>query len=269
MNLFSRSLPNRSLRFAAVAVSLLVAPAMLKAQTQVDPPLQHKMDPAKQKSGTAPNPGSTAAGPDRSSAYYHYGLAHLYEEMAVNSGRPDYATQAIEEYKLALNSDPNSVLLQDGLAQLYFRLGRVQDAVSAAKEQVKRNPDDVDAHTLLGQVYVRTLSDIQGPQSQQTLTDAIAEYETIVKLKPADIEPKLLLGELYAANHQSDKAEAEFKEAQKIDSNSEEVVLSMAKLYSDEGDLQRAAAVLSGVPPAGRPLRLREEYACWGRATTG
>ena len=197
--------------------------------------------------------------PDRSSAYYHYGLAHLYEQMAVDGGRPDYATQAIEEYKLALNADPNSTLLQNGLAELYFRLGRVQDAVNAAKDQIKRNPNDVEAHTLLGQVYVRSLGDMTGPQSQQTLAQAIAEYETIARLKPNDIEAKLLLGELYAANHESPKAEAEFKEAQKIDSNSEEVVLSMAKLYNDEGDLQRAAGVLAGIPQDDRSAR--EEYA--------
>ena len=42
-----------------------------------------------------------SATPDLASAYYHYGLAHLYEDMAVNAGRSDYATQAVEQYKLA------------------------------------------------------------------------------------------------------------------------------------------------------------------------
>jgi tetratricopeptide (TPR) repeat protein len=244
--------------FAAV---LLAAPLALQAQTKapsqpVDPPMRRKLPPQTSKAT-----GSTAATnePDRSGAYYHYGLAHLYEQMAVDAGRPDYATQAIEEYKLALNADPNSTLLQNGLAELYFRLGRIQDAVNAAKDQIKRNPNDVEAHTLLGQVYVRSLGDMTGPQSQQTLAQAIAEYETIARLKPNDIEAKLLLGELYAANHESPKAEAEFKEAQKIDSNSEEVVLSMAKLYNDEGDLQRAAGVLAGIPQDDRSAR--EEYA--------
>ena len=45
----------------------------------------------------------TAAVPDRAASYYHYGLAHLYEDMAVNAGRSDYATQAVEQYKLALD----------------------------------------------------------------------------------------------------------------------------------------------------------------------
>ena len=35
---------------------------------------------------------------------------------------------AIEEYKTALNADPNSSELNDELADLYFRTGQVRDA---------------------------------------------------------------------------------------------------------------------------------------------
>src|SRR5215813_2118076 len=73
----------------------------------------------------APASGASGGTVDRAAAYYHYGLAHMYEEMAVNAGRPDYATQAVEEYKLALDADPNSTQLQDGLAELYFKIGRI------------------------------------------------------------------------------------------------------------------------------------------------
>ena len=208
---------------------------------------------------TPPAAGQGNADVDRSSAYYHYGLAHLYEEMAVNAGRPDYATQAVEEYKLALNADPNSVLLQDGLADLYFKIGRIKDAVTAAQEQVKRHPDDVEAHMLLGQVYLRSLGDMQGQQSSEMLQLAIAEYETIARLKPNDLETKLLLGQLYALNHDSAKAEAVFKDAQKIDADSEEVVLNMARLYAQTGEAQRAADTLAAVPEDDRTARIEFE----------
>jgi tetratricopeptide (TPR) repeat protein len=203
---------------------------------------------------TPPSAGQTDS--DRSGAYYHYGLAHLYEEMAVNAGRPDYATQAVEEYKRALDADPKSLLLQDGLADLYFKIGRIKDAVSAAQDQVKRNPDDIAAHTLLGQVYLRSLGDMQGAQSGEMLQRAIGEYETIARLKPNDLESKLLLGQLYALNHDSAKAEAQFKDAQKIDADSEDVVLNMARLYGENGDLQRAVDTLSAVPVEDRTARI-------------
>lgn len=199
---------------------------------------------------------ATPTQPDHAASYYHYGLAKIYEDQAVANGRQDLATQAIEQYKLALDADPDSRILQDGLANLYFRLGRIREAVSAAQEQIGRHPDDVDAHILLGHVYLRSLGDGQGPQSNEMLQAAIKEYETIVKLKPGDVESHLLLGQLYGLAHDSVKAEAEFKAAQKIDPNSEEVVLSMARLYSEEGDLNRAAKVIESVPSDDRTGRM-------------
>ena len=234
----------RSFTLFCVAGVLLVSPALLAAQSAKPTP-------------PAATPAASSPGePDRSSAYYHYGLAHLYEEMAVSAGRPDYATQAVEEYKLALNADPNSAVLQDGLAELYFRIGRVQDAINTAKEQIKRNPNDAEAHTLLGQIYVRSLGDMHGQQSSQVLQLAIAEYETIAKLKPTDVEPKLLLGQLYALSQDSAKAEAQFKAAQNLDANSEDAVLNMARLYSEQGNLNQAAQAIAAIPQQDRTTRM-------------
>jgi len=243
MTLLSRALPFRLLRLTPVVALLTpVAALLLGAHLALAAP--------------PPTSNPQPAAPDRSGAYYHYGLAHYYEDMAINAGRPDYATQAVEEYKLALNADPDSALLQNGLADLYFKIGRIKEAVSAAQDQIKNNPDDIDAHTLLGKVYLRSLGDAQGAPSADILRLAIVEYETISRLKPGDIETTLLLGQLYALNHDSTKAEAAFKDAQKIDANSEEVVLNMARLYGEEGDPQRAAEALEGVPVDDRSPRI-------------
>lgn len=208
---------------------------------------------------TAPASAQTStAAPtvDHAASYYHYGLAKIYENQAVASGRQDVATQAIEQYKLALDADPTSRVLQDGIANLYFRLGRIREAVSAAQDQIAKHPDDVDAHVLLGRVYLKTLGDGQGPQAAQILQAAIKEYETIVQLKPDDLENRLLLGQLYGLNHDSAKAEEQFKAAQKIDGTNEEVVLSIARQYSEQGDFDRAAKVIADVPADDRTGRM-------------
>ena len=80
-----------------------------------------------------------------------------------------------------------------------------------------------------------------------------------LQLKPDDVETQLLLGQLYGLNHDSAKAEAEFKAAQKIDANSEEVVLNMARLYTEQGESQRASDMLNGIPVDDRTSRI--EYA--------
>ncbi len=199
---------------------------------------------------------ATAGQPDRAAAYYHDGLAHMYEELAVNNGRPDFAAQAVEEYKLALNADPNSKYLQDGLADLYFKIGRIREAVTAAQDQVKKDPSDIAAHKLLGSVYLRSLNDMQGPQATEMLQLAIAEYETLAKLQPKDTETHLLLGQLYGVNHDSGKAQAQFKLAQSLDGNSEEAVLNMARLYSEQGEPQKAIDALSAIPAGDRSPRI-------------
>jgi tetratricopeptide (TPR) repeat protein len=56
--------------------------------------------------------------------------------------------------------------------------------------------------------------------------------------------------------HDSAKAESEFKAAQKIDPSSEEVALSMARLYTEQGDLAKAAKVLESVPADDRTGRM-------------
>jgi tetratricopeptide (TPR) repeat protein len=242
-----------TLRQSAFTLALLPAAAILltpvlcaqSGQTTSNPTLK-----------VHPKPVDPNAPPDRSSAYYHDGLAHLYEELALANGRPDYAAQAVEEYKLALNADPSSQFLQDGLADLYFKIGRIREAVSAAQDQVKKNPDDVAAHTLLGKVYLRSLGDMQGSQSAEMLALAIGEYKTLARLKPKDLETHLLLGQLYGLNHDTAKAEEEFKIAQSLDSNSEEAVLNMARLYSEQGETQQAIDALLSVPADDRSARI-------------
>src|ERR1700741_4767659 len=170
---------------------------------------------------------------NRASAYYHYALAHSYEEMATTYGRPDYANRAIEEYKLALNADPESPYLNAHLAELYFQTGRVRDAIAAAQDEIKKNPNNLDAHKLLGRIYLRSLGNMQnGGPSDQMLKLAIDEYVKIVQLEPNSTENRLLLGRLYSLNHDSPHAEEQFKAAQKLDPDSEDVVLNIAGLYS-------------------------------------
>ena len=165
----------------------------------------------------------------------------MYEEMATNYGRPEYATRAIEEYKLALNADPTSKYLNSGLAELYLRTGRVRDAVLAAQEILKTEPNNLDAHKLLGRVYLQSLGNVQnGGPSEKVLQLAIAEYTKIVELQSNDIESRLLLGQLYTLAHDTPHAEEQFKAAQHIDPNSEDVVLNLARLYSDSGDTTHA-----------------------------
>ncbi|HMH08930.1 MAG TPA: tetratricopeptide repeat protein [Terriglobales bacterium] len=194
---------------------------------------------------------------DKAAAYYHYTLAHMYEEQVAVYGRSELANKAIEEYRLAIDADPTSEYLTSALAELYAKTGRIRDAVMEAQDILKRDPNNLEAHKLLGRIYLRSLGDIQAGQgSQNVLKLAIEQYEQIIKIEPDNVDDHLLLGRLYRLNNDLQKAEGEFKTAVKLDANSEEAVTTLAYLYNEEGDTVRAGEVLSSIPDAGRSAKL-------------
>jgi len=202
-------------------------------------------------------PPASAKQPDKAAAYYHFTMAHMYEEMVSMYGRSDYANKAIDEYRLAIENDPASDYLNAGLAELYARTGRIRDAVLEAQDILKRDGNNLEARRLLGRIYLRSLGDMQaGTQSQEVLKLAIDQYEQIVKLDPKSIEDHLLLGRLYRLNNELLKSESEFKTAVSIQPDSEEAVTSLAYLYNEEGDSSHALLVLNSVPEIARSAKL-------------
>jgi tetratricopeptide (TPR) repeat protein len=194
---------------------------------------------------------------DRAAAYYHYSMAHLYEDQFAVYNRSDLATKAIEEYRLAIDSDPTSEYLTSGLAELYAKTGRIRDAVLEAQGILKKDPNNLEAHKLLGRIYLRSLGDVQsGSGSDSVLKLAIEQYEEIIKIEPDSVDDHLLLGRLYRLNNDLRKAESEFKTAVKLQPDSEEAVTTLAYLYNEEGDSARAAEALSSVPDAARSAKL-------------
>ena len=51
---------------------------------------------------TAAKPAAAPRKADRAAAYYHYALAHMYEEQVAVYGRSELANKAIEEYRQAI-----------------------------------------------------------------------------------------------------------------------------------------------------------------------
>src|SRR3954468_18737021 len=201
---------------------------------------------------------------DKAAAYYHYTLAHMYEEMVTAYGRSDLALKATEEYRQAIEADPSSEFLTSSLAELYVKTGRIADAVKEAQDIIKRDPKNLEAHKLLGRIYLRSLGDMPGGSgSSNILKLAIEQYQEIVKLDPQSVDDHLLLGRLYRLNSETQKAEAELNTAIKIDPSSEEAVTTLAMLYTDEGDTAHALKVLSSIPDSARSAKL---YSALGAA---
>ncbi len=256
-------LPTCWLKFAATLLVFLPVPLLCAQSSPAgSTAAKSQAPPAATATATkAATAASTAQLPNRAQAYYHLALAATYEDDAMSEGRPEDVTHAIEEYKLALDADPNSAELADALADLYFRTGSVRQAETTARTLLKTSPNDIDAHKLLGRIYLRQLGEAENSVSSSSpagnvLDQAIAEFEKIVALQPTSVEDRMVLGQLYTVKHQPDKAEAEFKSAQAIAPESEDVVLNLARLYAESGDINKSVQVIEAVPESDRTPKM-------------
>jgi len=185
-------------------LTLFIAMSMAAQQA----PAPSTSAPTNSEPAPAAKPANPPRKVDRAAAYYHYTMAHLYEEQVAMYGRSELVTKAIDEYRQAIEADPTSEYLTSALAELYTRAGRIRDAVLEAQDILKRDPNNLEAHKLLGRIYLKSLGDVQaGNASDSVLKLAIEQWEEIVKLEPDSVDDRLLLGRLYKVNNDLRKAE--------------------------------------------------------------
>ncbi|HUA92309.1 MAG TPA: tetratricopeptide repeat protein [Terracidiphilus sp.] len=253
--------PPTSLLQLAAATLVVLPTAFASAQSNPSAATQSAQQPSI-SAAKVKAPSTVEQEPNRAQSYFHSALAATYEDDAISEGKSEDVTQAIEQYKLALNADPGSPELMNALADLYFRTpGHEHEAEVTARTLLKTHPENIDAHKLLGRIYLRQLGEGENAVSSSSpagnvLDQAIAEFEKIVALQPRSVEDRMVLGQLYTVKHQPQKAEEEFKTAQAIEPESEDVVLNLARLYAESGDLQHAVKVIEAVPESDRTPKM-------------
>jgi tetratricopeptide (TPR) repeat protein len=76
-----------------------------------------------------------------------------YFEQAVNAFGDDKLDGAIENYRKALEIDPNYQDALHGVGMALFNSGRVDEAIATAKKLIEIDKDDILAHTSLSMFY--------------------------------------------------------------------------------------------------------------------
>jgi tetratricopeptide (TPR) repeat protein len=175
----------------------------------------------------------------RAQAYYHFSKARLLDDQG-------QASQAIDEYKKALELDPNNSSIYSEMAESYLRNSRLRDATETAQKAVQIDPNNIEAHKLLSTIYLQTISraNAQQPPSVETINSAIREFEEIVRIDPTERQSFLMLGELYKIKGERDKAAQIYKQFLGIEPGSEEGVTALAKLQMEAGNYKEAVDLL-------------------------
>jgi tetratricopeptide (TPR) repeat protein len=189
----------------------------------------------------------------RGQSYYHYALAHLYEQMADEYGggsisiRQQYFDKALDNYKLALKADPDSTFLTAKLIELYTRSGRIDDAVAEANRVLERNPQSTEVRRQLAAAYRERAAAEQGKFDEGMIRKAIEQYEEIIKIEPADSDSLMQLAGLYRAVRDVEKAEGTLKKLLEHEPNSAEALVNLAMMYAESGDHRSAVEMLEKV----------------------
>ena len=193
----------------------------------------------------------------RSAAYYHAALGHLYAELAAQyGGRGEYVAKAIDNYKLALKADPDSSFLANSLADLYLQTGQLRSAVAEFEDVIKRNPEDVNARRILARFYTARIREGQQNRlNQEMLRAALEQYNKVVEKSPNDLDTWLLIGRLEKLAQNSSNAEKAFKKVLELDKENEEAMTGLAMVYADLGDNAGASQMLRRVAEKNPSLR--------------
>ena len=172
-------------------------------------------------------------------AYYHFSKARLLDDQ----GR---ASQAIDEYKKALELDPSNSLIFSEMAASYLKNNRIREAVDTAAQAIKADPNNIEAHRLLSSVYIQMIgrATAQQPPNPETISNAINEFEEIVRIDPYERQGFLMLGRLYQIKGDRDRAMDIYKKYLGIEPSSEEGVTALAKLHMEAGNNKEAAGLL-------------------------
>lgn len=182
----------------------------------------------------------------KASAYYHFSVGHLYEDLAGTYGnRSDYVNKAIDNFRLAMKEDPNAGFLVEDIAELYRVSGRLKDAVEEAQAALKANPGDLSARKVLAHIYTQQIGDAQTNHVDENMArKAIEQYKYVVDVNPKDVESLVMMGRLDRVVEDSVAAEAAFKQAMAVDPDNEDAIVGLASVYTDRNNPKAATELL-------------------------
>ncbi len=184
---------------------------------------------------------------DRSEAYYHYALGHLYHQLASRFARPEYVDRAVKEYNAALQIDREADEIRIELINLYAGTNQLDEAVRVAEKIFERDPENIAVRKLLGAIYRRYAAGRRRQVDPQLIGKSIEQFEKAAEIDSGDIETHLALGSLYRSVGEPEKAEQALKRALEIQPRHTDAQIDLAYLQLESGDTEQAIAALESI----------------------
>lgn len=187
-------------------MKFVVLVAVLGASAPIVAAGQTRQAAPRQPAATPPAQAPAAAADRTAEAYAQFLAAHVFADQG-------NADEAINAYRRAMALDPGSATIPAELAEFLQGENRAVEAQAAAEQAVKIDPENKQAHRVLGQIFAGLASSAQDTRTgrasqQENITRAIQHFEKALEspVKQTDIDVRALLSRLYVAADQFDKA---------------------------------------------------------------
>lgn len=153
------------------------------------------------------------------------------------------ASSALRVFQLLKQADPDSYLADKGMALAYLDMGRREEAKAAFQAAIQRNPDALDVHINLVELYRRD-------KNHEAVLPHLEAAARLVEPASAEPEKRKQLVFIHDFRAQTllslaryEEARAAAQEAAGLDPDDEDAAMLIAQTYLEEGRLEEMEAV--------------------------
>ncbi len=145
----------------------------------------------------------------------------LFHDVGLLYERIGQLDQAIDAYRLAIANEPDNVNAHRRLAEIFTWRGSFTEAAQQYRELIRLRGDNPLYHLNLARVYDRS-------KDQKR---AASEYETAVKLDPDNLEGHRELARIYLLRAQTAKSEHHYREVLRLNNEDEAARNALITMY--------------------------------------
>lgn len=133
--------------------------------------------------------------------------------------------KAVEEYKKALELEPENIDAMSNLGVAFYNLGQLDEAIEQYTKAIELAPSDADIRSNLAAARVQKY---QQSGAMDQLESALEEYTAAVELEPNLAEAHFGLGVVYVLLQQNDEAILAFVRFQELDTGKDPIATENA-----------------------------------------